>query len=99
MKMLLLLIILSFAGLQATKLSIEDFKCNVRYELAAALKREEVCKQWMSLHPICKMDLEVAYSEAAPYVYVENDSKKVHGVIPGIFAICLYLSILISLIL
>ena len=76
-------IILLLTGLEASKVSLSDYKCGVRYELAAALKQEGVCKQWKILHPICKKDLEVAYSEAAPYVYVQRESGNVKGVIPG----------------
>eukprot|EP00112_Aurelia_sp_Birch-Aquarium-sp1_P007827 Seg1854.5 transcript_id=Seg1854.5/GoldUCD/mRNA.D3Y31 product="putative potassium channel protein YugO" protein_id=Seg1854.5/GoldUCD/D3Y31 len=80
--MLVALAVFCIAAFQAeaSSPSLADFKCEVRYELAAALRREAVCDQWTVLHPLCRKDLEVAFSETAPYVYLKNG--KVHGVIP-----------------
>ncbi|XP_065066805.1 uncharacterized protein LOC135692560 isoform X2 [Rhopilema esculentum] len=69
-----------FGGIAASGSNLENFKCGVRYELAAALKREGVCTQWTELHPLCKRNIVVAYSEAAPYVHSKDG--EVHGVIP-----------------
>ena len=82
--MLVALALLGITAIQAeaSAPSLADFKCEVRYELAAALRREAVCEQWIVLHPLCRKDLEVAFSETAPYVYLKNG--KVQGVIPGI---------------
>ena len=71
--------------------SVEDFKCGVRYELAAALRQEGVCSQWKYLHPMCRSDLEVAYSEAAPYVYKKGKTGDVNGVVPGNNCILVYM--------
>lgn len=78
-------IVLSLAGMVIMEESVEHFKCGVRYELAAALRQEGVCSQWKVLHPMCNKDLEVAYSEAAPYVYKESKRSDVKGVVPGNF--------------
>ena len=83
MKPLLLIAVLSLSGLEATKEGVENYKCGVRYELATALREEGICTQLRDLHPMCRKDLEVTFSESAPYVYVKGKSGKVSGVIPG----------------
>jgi len=82
MKTFCIVILLSLAAPEVNGESVENFKCGVRYELAAALKQEEVCKQWRELHPMCNRDLNVAYSDAAPYVYKKDKKGEVSGVIP-----------------
>ena len=85
MKTFCIVIILSLVAPEVIGDSVENFKCGVRYELAAALKQEQVCKQWRELHPMCNRDLNVAYSDAAPYVYKKSRKGEVSGVIPGKF--------------
>ncbi len=62
---------------------LEKYKCDVRYELSAALEAEKECSQWVSLRPVCNRSIEVSFSDAPPYVYRKGNEIK--GVLPGVY--------------
>ena len=64
--------------------SVSEYTCEVRYELASALRQERDCQQWIELNPACKDDIEVSFSETPPYIYMKDG--EISGVLPGLFS-------------
>ena len=65
---------------------LKSYSCNIRYEIAEALKSEKGCEMISSLHPMCGRDITASFSESHPYIFSDNikGKERVRGILPGI---------------
>ena len=81
----LILFVAIFRYSIAENFSKADYSCTKRYEMADAIRRENVCFAITTLHKVCSQDLIVTFSESHPYIFAEkvNGETKVHGYLSG----------------
>ncbi len=71
-------------------LTMFNYECPVRYEMADILRRENNCTMRGMLFHICRKNIVVSYADVRPYVF--KGEHGVEGLLPGTKLKSLFLS-------
>ena len=81
--------VLSFVLIQLCvqqTVSIND-ACSYRYDLREAQykwhQKHQTCEDVRKIHPQCREEIEIAYSDQPPYSQNNGNTTQVHGIVAG----------------